>query len=119
MTKEMDSDLNKNRSGRRYVLGIFEFIYDTVIEILAVLYCIVFAIPFFFIMRMGQYNYATRWDILRELKNEFRGMVFGTCKYKEACESYKKGDELCDEKAGYGCDRCITFEMERGQRPIV
>jgi len=46
-------------------------------------------------------------------------MVFGTCKYKEVCESYKKGDELCDKKAGYGCDRCSTFEMERGQRPIV
>ncbi|MBE9592031.1 MAG: hypothetical protein IMF19_00985 [Proteobacteria bacterium] len=91
MTKEMGQGLNKNRSGRRYVLGIFEFIYDTLIGILAVLYCIVFVIPFFFIMRMGQYNYATRWEILRELQKEFREKVFGTCKYKEVCESYEKG----------------------------
>lgn len=100
-------------------MGIFEFIYDTLIEILAMLYCIVFAIPFFFFVRMSQYNYTTRWDILKELQKEFRGMVFGTCKYKEVCESYEKEDELCDKEAGYGCDRCSTFEMERGQRPIV
>nr|QNO52172.1 hypothetical protein MDNCFBIC_00043 [Methanosarcinales archaeon ANME-1 ERB6] len=29
MTKEMRQDLNKNRLMRRYVLGIFEFIYQT------------------------------------------------------------------------------------------
>jgi len=68
---------------------------------------------------MSQYNYTTRWGILSELQKEFRGMVFGTCKYKEVCESYGKGDELCKKKAGYGCERCSTFEMERVQRPIV
>jgi len=119
MTKEMGQVLNRNRSERRYVLGIFDFIYDTLIEILAALYCLFFVLPFFFFVRMGQYNYTSRWDIVRELQKEFRGMVFGTCKYKEVCESYKKGDELCDKKAGYGCDRCASFEMERGQRPIV
>ena len=118
MTKEMDQDGNKNRSGRRYVLGIFDFIYDTLIEILAVLYYLVFVMPFFFFVRMGQYNYTTRWDILRELQKEHRGMVFGTCKYKEVCESYMRGDELCDKEAGYGCDRCSTFEIGRGQVPI-
>ena len=119
MTKEMGLYLNKNGSGRRYVFGIFEFIYDTLMEILAALYCIIFVIPFFFFVRMGQYNYTSQWDILGELQKEFRGMVFGTCKYKEVCESYKKGDELCDKEAGYGCDHCASFEMERGQRPIV
>jgi len=119
MMKEMDSGSSKSESVRGYVLGIFEFIYDMLIEILAVLYCIVFVLPFFFFMRMGQYNYTSRWDILKELQKEFRAMVFGTCKYKEVCELYKKGDELCDKEAGYGCELCSTFEMGRGQRPIV
>ena len=119
MMKEMDSGSSKSETVRRYVLGISEFIYDALIEILAALYCLFFVLPFFFFVRMGQYNYTSRWDIVRELQKEFRGLVFGTCKYKEVCESYRKRDELCDKKAGYGCDRCASFEMERGQRPIV
>ena len=119
MTKEMDQDSSISKSVRRYVLNIFEFIYDTLIGILFVLYYFLFIGPLLFFIRLSQYNYTTRWEILSELKKEFRGMVFGTCKYKEVCESYRKRDELCDKEAGYGCDRCSTFEMERGQRPIV
>ena len=118
MTKEMDQDLSISKSVRRYVLNIFAFIYDTLIGILFMLYYFLFFQPLLFFIRMSQYNYTSRWDILRELQKEFRGIVFGTCKYKEAFESYKKQDELCDEKAGYGCDRWRTFEIERGQRPI-
>ena len=63
MMKEMDSGSSKSETVRRYVLGIFEFIYDTLIEILAALYCLFFVLPFFFFVRMGQYNYTSRWDI--------------------------------------------------------
>lgn len=86
MVNEIDTDSSKNKSVRRYVLGIFEFIYDTMVGIIGVLYYFLFIEPLLFFTRLGQYNYATRWDILRELQKEFREMAFGTCKYKEVCE---------------------------------
>ena len=119
MTKEMmDSSSSKNKSVRRYVLSIFEFIHDTVIGFVGVLYYFLFIEPLLFFARMSMYNYTSRWDILKELQKEFRATVFGTCKYKEVCELYKKGDEICNKESGSGCERWRTFEIERGQVPI-
>ena len=114
----MNTDSSKNKSVRGYVFGIFEFVYDTMIGIIGVLYYFLFIEPLLLFARLGQYNYTSRWDILRELQKEFRGMVFGTCKYKEVCELYKKGDEICNKERGSGCNRWRTFEIERGQVPI-
>ena len=104
---------------RRYVFGIFEFIYDTVIGFIGVLYYFVFIEPLLFFARMSMYNYTSRWDILKELQKEFRATFSGTCKYKAVCELYKKGNGICNKEGGSGCERWRTFEIERGQVPIV
>lgn len=119
MVNEKNADSSKTKSVRKYILGIFEFIYDTVIGFIGVLYYILFIKPLLFFARMSLYNhYTSRWEILKELQKEFREMVFGTCKYKEVCELYKKGDEICNREGGSGCERWRTFEIERGQVPI-
>ena len=118
MMKELESGSSKIESVRRYLLSILDFIYDTLIGILFVLYYFLFLQPLLFFIRMSMYNYTSRWDILRELQKEFRGMVFETCKYKEVCELYKKGDKICNREGGSGCERWRTFEIERGQVPI-